>query len=381
MTAITPFTIDIDELTLDDLRARLALTRWPDKETVDAGSQGVRLAYMQEVRDYWANAYDWRPCEKRLNDLGGFQTEVDGVGFHFLHCRSPHKNARPLIITHGWPGSLVEFLDIIPLLTDPSAHGGNAKDAFHVVAPSLPGYGFSGKPTQPGWKIERIADAWATLMARLGYETYFAQGGDWGSFVTVALINQHPDRCRAAHINMVTAAPPKDVLKAPSDAEKRALATAKYFQTQGSAYLRLQATQPQTIGYALSDSPIGQAAWILDKFFSWSDCDARPETAISRDRLLDNVMMYWLTGSAASSARLYWESAYSVDLSPTAAPIGCTIFPREISTPSRRWAEGRFKNIIHWNEVDRGGHFAAMEQPEALAKEIRACFANIDLID
>ncbi len=369
-----PFPIVVPETELNDLKRRLAQTRWPEQETVSDWSQGIPLAYVKSICEYWASDYDWRRCEARINACRSHRIEIDGLDFHFLHVRSKNRHARPLILTHGWPGSIVEFLDLIPMLTEPEAHGGSAEDAFHLVVPSLPGFGFSGRPTSTGWTVERTGDAWAALMTRLGYEHYFAQGGDWGAMVTTALGRQHPEHCRAIHLNLVLAVPGKDVLAAPTPAEVRALKRDRKHRKLGTGYSRQQATRPQTLGYGLTDSPAGQAAWILEKFFEWTDNDGTPDSVATRDQLLDNVMLYWLTASAASSARLYWESFLKPDMSPVETPVGCTIFPEEIATPSRRWAEARFRNLIYWNEAAAGGHFAALEQPEILVDEIRACF-------
>jgi pimeloyl-ACP methyl ester carboxylesterase len=375
MTDIRPFRIDIPDSALQDLRARLALTRFPEKETPDDWSQGVPLAYMTEIRDYWADRYDWRRGEAKINAFPQFLTTIEGLDIHFIHVRSPNPDALPLLLTHGWPGSVVEFLKVIGPLADPAAHGADAADAFHVVCPSLPGYGFSGKPTSPGWGVEKIADAWAVLMARLGYGSYVAQGGDWGSAVTSAIGMRDTAHCKAIHINLVTARPdPMDNL---TEIEQRALAGMKHYQDWDSGYSKQQSTRPQTVGYGLTDSPIGQAAWILEKFWAWTDCNGHPENALTRDEMLDNIMIYWLTGTAASSARLYWQSFGSFSAGDVNVPTGCSIFPREIFVCSRRWASNRYKNIIHWNELDRGGHFAAFEQPELFVKEVRDCFRQV----
>jgi len=372
MTDIRPFTIDVAQSALDDLRQRLALTRFPEKETPADWTQGVPLAYMQEIRDYWATAYDWRRAEAQINAFPQFMTTIDGLDVHFIHARSPEAHARPLLLTHGWPGSIVEFLKVIGPLCDPASHGGDPADAFHVVCPALPGYGFSGKPVAPGWGVEKIADTWATLMARLGYESYFAQGGDWGSAVTTALGIRDTAHCKAIHVNMVSARP--DPLDDLTELEQRGLAGMKHYQDWDSGYSKQQSTRPQTLGYGLVDSPIGQAAWIIEKFWAWTDCNGHPENALSRDEMLDNIMLYWLTASAASSARLYWESFGSFSAGEVETPTGCSIFPKEIFVCSRRWAGNRYKNIIYWNELDKGGHFAAFEQPELFVDELRACF-------
>ncbi len=370
---IRPFRIDVPEQQLEDLRARLALTRLPEQETPDDWSQGVPLAYMRDILDYWRSDYDWRRAEANLNAFDGFLTEIDGLDIHFLHVRSPEPDALPLVMTHGWPGSVCEFLEVIGPLADPASHGGDPADAFHVVCPALPGYGFSGKPTAPGWGVEKIADAWAELMKRLGYDGYVAQGGDWGSAVTTAIGIRDTDHCKAIHVNMVSARP-DPIDDNLSELEQRGLAGMKHYQDWDSGYSKQQSTRPQTLGYGLVDSPIGQAAWIMEKFWAWTDCDGHPENALSRDKMLDDVMMYWLTASGASSARLYWESFGSFSAGEVQTPTGCSIFPKEIFVCSRRWAENRYKNIIYWNELDRGGHFAAFEQPALFVDELRNCF-------
>ena len=376
MTDVREFRVEISEGALADLKRRLGATRWPDAETPDDWSQGIPLAYMQEICAYWANDYDYRAMEERLNRWPQFKTEIESLDIHFLHARSKHAEALPLIITHGWPGSIVEFHKVIEPLTDPTSHGGDASDAFHVVAPSLPGYGFSGKPTEPGWGVQKIAASWDTLMTRLGYERYVAQGGDWGAGVTTEIGLQNLGHCAGIHVNMPTARPTKESLANPTEREQAALAGGKHYQDWDSGYSKQQSTRPQTLGYGLVDSPIGQAAWILEKFWAWTDCQGHPENALTRDELLDNVMIYWLTASGASSARLYWESfgrltggGGGVEL-----PTGCSIFPKEIVPMPRSWAEQHYRNIVYWNELDRGGHFAAFEQPDLFVDELRKCF-------
>ena len=370
--AVVPFPVSVPEADLVDLRERLARTRWPDAEPVDDWSQGIPLAYTQELCAHWRDGYDWRRCEARLNELGSFRTTIDGVDVWFLHARSPHPDATPLVMTHGWPGSVWEFHRVIGPLTDPVAHGGDAADAFHVVCPALPGYGFSSPPREVGWGIGRIADAWVQLMARLGYERFAAQGGDWGAMVTTQLALRHPDRLLGVHLNMPIAAPTADE---PTPAELEALAGFDHYQRWEAGYSTQQSTRPQTLGYGLADSPAGQLAWIVEKFWAWTDCDGHPEQAVARDDLLDNVMLYWLPNRGASSARLYWESFRDVNLDPVTVPTGCSIFPREIFRMSRRWAEGRFRDLRHFGELERGGHFAAFEQPEVFVSEVRAAFA------
>ena len=375
--AVQPFRIAIPEADLDDLRARLARTRLPEKETPDDWSQGIPLSYVRELIAYWKNGYDWRICEARLNALPQFTTRIDGLGIHFLHIRSPHANAQPLVLTHGWPGSIIEFMKVIGPLTDPVAHGGEARDAFHLVCPTLPGFGFSDKPIQPGWSIEHIANAWAQLMARLGYTRYFAQGGDWGALVTAAIGMQDTEHCAAIHMNMPIAPPDPANMENLTEREQSALAGMKHYQDWDSGYSKQQSTRPQTLGYGLADSPAGQMAWIIEKFWSWTDCDGHPENVLTRDELLDNVMMYWLTNSGASSGRIYWESFGKTNTNPISIPVGCSIFPKEIFRTSRRWAEKRFSNLIHFNDLDKGGHFAAMEQPASYLDEVRTTFRKV----
>ncbi len=376
-TAIQPFRIAASDAVLDDLKRRLRSTRWPERETVDDWSQGIPLAYVQDVCAYWSEKYDWRAREARLNRFAQFRTEIEGLGIHFVHVRSPHADALPLVITHGWPGSIVEFQKVIEPLTNPTAHGGEARDAFHVVCPSLPGYGFSDKPGRAGWKVERIADAWAQLMGRLGYARYVAQGGDWGAMVTTRIGVQDEAHCAAIHLNMPIAPPDPATLSELTEREKSALAGMQHYQEWDSGYSKQQSTRPQTVGYGLVDSPAGQAAWILEKFWAWTDCNGHPENVLGRDELLDNVMLYWLPGTAASSARLYWESFRTPSLDPVRIPVGCSIFPKEIFRTSRRWAEKRFEKLIHFEDMEKGGHFAAFEQPELYVREVRACFRKL----
>jgi len=377
MTDIAPFKIEIPERQLTDLRQRLALTRLPEKETPADWSQGVPLAYMQEIVDYWQNDYDWRRGEAGINRFAQFRTRLDDLNIHFLHVRSPEPNALPLVMTHGWPGSIVEFLKVIEPLVDPASHGGDRADAFHVVCPALPGYGFSDKPTRTGWGVEKIGAQWAALMDRLGYSSYVAQGGDWGSAVTTAIGMQDPVHCKAIHLNMVIAQPAPEDMNDLTDIEQQALAGMKHYQDWDSGYSKQQSTRPQTVGYGLVDSPAGLAAWILEKFWAWTDCNGHPENALSRDEMLDNIMLYWLTASGASSARLYWESFGSFRGGEVTVPTGCSIFPKEIFRCSRRWAERRYKNIIFWNDLEHGGHFAAFEQPEIFVGELRNCFRQV----
>ena len=361
---------------LADLADRLARTRWPEREAVEDWSQGVPLDYLRNLCRHWAQAYDWRAREARINVFPQFRTEVDGLGIHLMHVRSPVADALPLVMTHGWPGSVLEFLDVIGPLADPAAHGGEPADAFHVVCPSLPGYGFSDKPAAAGWGVERVARAWVQLMARLGYQRYGAQGGDWGASVSTGIGILDPAHVAGIHVNMVIEGPGRDDGEL-TEAEQQALAGFKYYDEWDSGYAREQSTRPQTIGYSLVDSPVGQCAWILEKFWSWTDSDGDPVGALGADRLLDNVMWYWLTRSAASSARLYWESFRTRYGETVEVPTGISIFPKEIFRPSRRWAERRYRNITYWEEPTRGGHFAALEQPELFVDEVRAFFRMI----
>jgi pimeloyl-ACP methyl ester carboxylesterase len=370
---IIPFTIDVPDAVLDDLRRRLHNTRWPEAELVDDWSQGIPLSYVQEVCDYWADEYDWRAREAALNRFDQFITEIDGIDIHFVHMRSPHENALPLIITHGWPGSIVEFHRVLEPLTDPTAHGSDAAHAFHVVAPSLPGFGFSGKPTETGWGVDKIADVFAELMARLGYDRYVAQGGDWGSAITTALGALHPDQCAAIHVTLAMGLRPKADGDLTSE-EQEAMDRIQYYSDWDSGYSKQQSTRPQTLGYGLVDSPAGQAAWILEKFWAWTDCDGHPENALTRDELLDNIMFYWVGGTGASSARIYWESFGRGVRHTVSIPSGFSVFPKEIVPPVRKWVDEYYTDIRHWSELDRGGHFAAFEVPDLYLDEIRSCF-------
>ncbi len=370
---ITPFRIEVSDADILDLTGRLARTRWPEHETVADWSQGVPLEYLRDLCLYWADTYDWRRREARLNLFPQFRTQIDGLGIHFLHVRSPVHDATPLVMTHGWPGSFIEFLEVIGPLTDPVAHGGEARDAFHVVCPSLPGFAFSDKPTSTGWGVERIATAWAELMARLGYDRYGAQGGDWGSAVTSRIAILDPSHVVGIHLNMLAVGPGRDPGEL-TEAEQAALDSLKHHEAWDTGYSREQATRPQTIGYSLVDSPVGQCAWILEKFWNWTDTDGDPVSALGADRILDNIMLYWLTGTGASSARLYWESFRDLRTGPVEVPLGVSIFPKEIYRPSRRWAERRYTNIVHWDELDHGGHFAAFEQPDIFVDQVRTFF-------
>jgi epoxide hydrolase len=378
---LTEFHVEVPEAELRDLRERLTRTRWPEEETVEDWSQGVPRAYLRDLSGYWAERYDWRATETRLNALPQFRTIIDGLGIHLLHVRSRHTDALPLIITHGWPGSIIEFLKVIGPLTEPTAHGGSAADAFHIVCPSLPGYGFSDKPTRLGWGVERIAAAWTVLMARLGYERYGAQGSDWGTSVSASLGQQDAAHVAGIHLTPPLAPPDPATFHDLTERERAALASLEHSAEWDSGYSREHATRPQTIGYALVDSPTALCAWIIEKFHAWTDCDGDPENVLTRDELLDNLMLYWLPRTGASAARLYWESIGQVNewisgsaRDTVAVPTGCSIFPKELQRPSRRWAEKRFLDIRYWNEPPRGGHFAAFEQPELFVDEVRSFF-------
>jgi pimeloyl-ACP methyl ester carboxylesterase len=391
-TAIRPFTIETPKADLDDLRARIAATRWPSKELVADRSQGVQLATIQELARYWAEDYDFGRVAGRLNALPQFTTEIDGVEIHFIHVRSQHKDAMPLIMTHGWPGSVIELLETIGPLTDPTAHGGTPGDAFHLVLPSLPGYGFSSEPTELGWDADRIARAWAELMDRLGYTRYVAQGGDVGAYVTDAMGRQAPEGLLGIHLNVLTAAVAlKDQLPGESDKERAAHDALATFLTDGFAIVLEQSTRPQTIGYSLLDSPVGLAAWMLDhdtdSYYKISAAfvDGEPVGNLTRDNIVDDITLYWLTGTGASAARWYWEfgraqataGAAGQAPPPVAVPVGYTNFPGEVFPAPRSWVEVVFPGLAYFNEPDRGGHFAAWEEPELFSDEVRAAFRSL----
>ena len=380
---IRPFSFAASDAELAQLKRRIALSRWPEKETVADRSQGEPLAELRDLVDYWQNGYDWRPCEARLNALPQYLTEIDGLDIHFIHVRSSHEQARPLILTHGWPGSVLEFLKTIPALTQPEAHGGRAEDAFHVVIPSLPGFGFSGKPASTGWNLERIGRAWSTLMARLGYDRWFAQGGDWGGLMTGRIASLPVPGCAGVHLNLIPGFPLPEDLENPSPAAQRALKRGQEHQQWGMGYSTLQQTRPQTIGYSLVDSPVGLAGWIMEKIAEWTDNQGSPYDALSRDEILDNITLYWLTATGASSARIYWEvnqSGYyqNAMFAPTLLPTAYTLFPREMAPTPPEWLR-HHTNLVYANEVDRGGHFAAWEQPELFVEEVRAAFGRMSL--
>ncbi|MFA7270224.1 MAG: epoxide hydrolase [Sterolibacterium sp.] len=347
MTIIHPFRFDIPESALQYLRRRIKETRWPDRETPNDWSQGAPLAYVQELCEYWRTQYDWRRCEAQLNALPQFVTEIDGIDIQFIHIRSKHQNALPLILTHGWPGSVIEFLKVLGPLTDPTAHGGTEADSFHVVCPTLPGFGFSGKPSAPGWNIQRIGRAWGQLMARLGYDRYVAQGGDWGSIVTHAMAMSESEHCAAIHVNLPLVSPSEPLLQNPTEQEQSALAAFQHYMDWDSGYSKQQSTRPQTLGYGLVDSPAGQCAWILEKFWAWTDCNGHPENALTKDEMLDDIMMYWLPATGASSARLYWES-FAELLAPKPSihiPVGVSLFPKEILVPRSGGAKSATQSL------------------------------------
>ena len=387
---IRPFEVDVPEEQLDDLRRRIEATRWPTKELVDDRSQGVQLETMKALARYWTAEYDWRRCEARLNALPQFMTEIDGADIHFIHVRSPHEDALPLIMTHGWPGSVVELLETVGPLTDPTAHGGDASDAFHLVMPSLPGYGFAPEPKELGWNAVRIATAWGELMKRLGYDRYVAQGGDVGAAVTDLMGRLGPDGLAGIHTNLLVAVLAiGDQLPAESEQERAAHAARKEFSETGFGYFLEMATRPQTIGYALLDSPVAMAAWMLDhdtdSYYKIAGAfvDDKPSGNLTRDHILENVTLYWLTGTGASAARNYWEDQLARAASasqpppPVSVPAGFTTFPGEIWATPRSWAEAAYPGIAYFNEVDRGGHFAAWEEPELFATELRNAFREV----
>jgi pimeloyl-ACP methyl ester carboxylesterase len=390
-TAIRPFDVSFPEAELTELRRRINATRWPERETVNDSSQGVQLDTMQKLARYWGTDYDWSKCEAKLKSLPHFITEIDGLDIHFIHVRSKHEDALPLIVTHGWPGSVVEQLKIIEPLTNPTAHGGSESDAFHLVIPSMPGYGFSGKPAATGWDAARIARAWITLMQRLGYTRYVAQGGDWGALITDLMGVEAPSELLGIHTNMagaipveidhatfVGAPPPPDL----SAEEMHAYDRLSFFYKHGLAYAQEMGNRPQTL-YGIADSPIGLAAWILDHDISSYELIARvfdgQSEGLTRDDILDNITFYWLTNTAISSARLYWENKLSfvAPKNVTAVPVAVSVFPDEIYTVSRRWAEKAYPKLIHYNRLDKGGHFAAWEQPELITSELRTAFKSL----
>ncbi len=394
--AIRPFHVHFPQEALDDLKRRIAATRWPDKETVADPSQGVPLEKLQALVRYWGTDYDWRKCEAKLNALPQFITNIDGLDIHFIHVRSRHPNALPLLITHGWPGSVIEQLKVIGPLTDPTAHGGRAEDAFDVVIPSLPGYGFSGKPTGAGWDPDHIARAWVELMKRLGYTRYVAQGGDWGTPISSAMARQAAAGLLGIHINLPATVPPEVGAAlasggpAPADLSEKESAVfealRKYGMTGSSAYFTMMTARPQTVGYGATDSPAGLAAWVLvhPGFTQWT-FGADPEKSPTKDDVLDNITLYWLTNTATSAARLYWENGARGSViasvpqktAEIALPVAITVFPEDVYRAPETWARRAYRNLIYFHEVDKGGHFAAWEQPELFASELRAAFRSL----
>lgn len=375
-TTIRPFKPSISTEILEDLIQRLKQTRLPEAETVEDWSQGVPLSYQAELLNYWTNDYDFSRLERRLGAFDNFVTDIDGVEIHFIHKRSQHTAATPLLITHGWPGSVLEYLDILDALTDPTQHGGSPDDAFHVVLPALPGFGFSGKPRDTGTGVPKIANLWETLMSRLNYSEFHAHGGDWGSIVTQAVLLQEETACTAGHCTLPIVLPDETTLGDPQPDELDALESFQFYNDWDSGYSKQQSTRPQTLGYGLADSPSGQMAWIVEKFAFWMDCERNgfrhPENVLSKDQLLDNVTLYWATNSAASSARLYWESFNTPNLNPITRSMALSVFPKEIMRTSERWARARFHDLVHFNnQFERGGHFAALEMPDTLLSELR----------
>jgi pimeloyl-ACP methyl ester carboxylesterase len=377
--AIETFRVRVDDSVLEDLRSRLARTRFPDQLEGTDWDGGMPIGYLRELVDYWCNSYDWRAQERHLNGFEHFRTRIDGQSIHFIHARSAHPDAFPLLLTHGWPGSVVEFLDVIPRLTDPPAYGGRSEDAFHVIAPSLPGYGFSEPPRTRGWDVRRIAQAFIVLMDRLGYARYGAQGGDWGAQVTSRIGALDPEHCAAIHLNMPLGTRPEDPGELTEE-EQSDLAEMGRFQREESGYANEQGTKPHTLGVALNDSPAGLLAWIVEKFRTWSDCEGHPENCFSREQLLTNVMLYWVTQTSTSSARLYWETNQTGVLKETlpfiGIPTGVARYPKEVLRWPRSWVERQF-NVTHWAVMPRGGHFAAMEQPELFSDDVRAFFRTV----
>lgn len=374
MADMREFRVDIPQSDIDELRSKLAATRWPDRETVPDWSQGIPLAYVRELVAYWAEDYDMRRVERLLNAHPQYQVTVDGVDLHVLHVRSPHEDARPLLLTHGWPGSVLEFLETIEPLTEPTKHGGTADDAFHLVIPALPGYGFSAKPTVAGTDVDRIADLWHQLMQILGYPRYHAQGGDWGAIVTTAMAMKAPPGLLGVHVNFAVASPDALAGLGELTPDEQSVGGLPRYMEQEAGYSTQQGTRPQTLGYALADSPVGQLAWIVEKFYPWTDWEGHPENAVSRDKMIDAVMIYWLTNSATSSSRLYWESLLSAlgTFPEVALASAYSQFPRELFTISERWLRTRFTDLRYYGTVKRGGHFAALEQPELFVAEVRA---------
>jgi epoxide hydrolase len=374
---VLPFRCQAEDSALDDLKRRLAAARWPDRETVDDWTQGPPLQALQSFVDTWRDHYNWRRFERRLNRFAQYRTMIDGVGIHFLHVRSEHPAALPILLTHGWPGSIIEFLGVIEPLVDPTSHGGTVADAFDVIIPSLPGHGFSDHPRESAWTLDRIAEAWIALMRRLGVSRYVAQGGDWGAMITTRMAQKKAAGLMAIHLNYPPVFP--DPLPAdPTCEERQAIEAWQQFQRAQMGYYQMQSTQPQTIGYALTDSPVGQAGWLLGKFHDWTDHPEGELSALSTEQMLDETTLYWLTNTATSSARMYFDNrGGGPGLGRVELPVGCSIFPKEKPKMQKRWAEACYPNLIHWRELDRGGHFAAFEQPALFVRELRDCFRSL----
>lgn len=383
-----PFRVEIPQASIDDLRRRIAATRWPASLPGPGWERGVPMAYLKELAEYWRTRYDWRAAERRMNEYPQYVTTIDGVDVHFLHARSAYPDAVPLILTHGWPGAFTEYLGVIDALTDPVRHGGEPQDAFHVVVPSLPGYGFSSAPREPGWDTERVARAWAVLMARLGYDRYFVQGEDWGGPISFRLGLADPEHVAGVHVTMLVTAPPQDdpaAIAALSEEDQARLAFAMAFEQTGTGWRKIQSTRPLTLAYGLTDSPVGQLAWIVEKFKEWADTTDRPEDAINRDDFLTIASIYWFTGSAGSSAQLYYESSHTTEKFlrtwlgpwPLTMPVGVAYFAGDVARPVRRLAEGILPTLCHWSEFDRGGHFAALEQPRTFVTDLRAFVRSV----
>ena len=379
---IHPFILNVPQDDLDDLAHRLDRTRWPGASSVEDGRQGPPLTKVRALVDHWRHAYDWRRCEALLNGWGQHVTEIDGVDIHFLHIRSAHADAMPLLMTHGWPGSVLEFRHVIDPLVNPTKHGGDARDAFHLIIPSMPGFGFSGQPTEPGWSPARIAAAWTMLMARLGYDRWGAQGGDWGAMVTMILGHTAPEGLAGIHLNFVPFEPTPDEVANADEDERRMLGDAARYDAEYSAYMKLQGSRPQSVAFALADSPVGLAAWIYALFQDVSDSGGNPESVFALDEIIDDVMLYWLPNAGPSSARLYWEGVQAMrdggmPREAMTTPAGISMFRREQVRLSRRWAEARFDNLVHFAEHAEGGHFAALERPDALVGDLRVTFATM----
>lgn len=379
MFDIKPFSINVSDSEIDDLKLRLKDTRWPERATLGGWEQGVPLDYVVELMDYWRTDYNWKECENYLNALPQFTTIIDNQEIAFIHVKSQYKDAKPVILTHGWPGSVIEFLNVIQPLVNPIRYGGNEEEAFHVVLPTIPGFGFAKKLSINGWGVEKVASAWTELMKRLGYSSYFAQGGDWGSIIATEIGRSQSHACKGIHLNMVSVRPSEEAKVNMTDFELECLKDVDYYRQFDSGYSKIQATKPQTIGYGLVDSPVAQATWILDKFWQWTDCRGDLENAVTKKHLLDNISFYWFSKTGASSARLYWESfnnimtAYKI----VSIPTGISIFPKEIFRASERWCRERYKNLVYYNQLSEGGHFAALEKPSEFVIELRNAFAEM----